>query len=76
MSPQAVRTLKVPTQCPECRQVSEVMVDPEDYAEWKQGVLIQNAFPYLSNEERERLITGICGKCWDKMFGEEDLVDA
>ena len=45
-----------------------------DYLDWSDGELAQVAFPYLSADEREMLITGICPTCWDKMFddGEED----
>ena len=36
----------------------------------KSGKLIQNFFPKLTPGEREILISGICGKCFDKMFPE------
>ena len=32
------------------------------------GVLVQDAFPSLSPEEREQMISGICGKCFDSLF--------
>ena len=38
-------------------------------------MLIQDAFPELSKEDRERLITGICPKCWKELFGDEDEED-
>ena len=34
------------------------------------NMLIQNAFPKLSREERELLISGTCGKCFTELFGE------
>ena len=43
-----------------------------DYLDWSEGELVQIAFPYLSAEERETLISGICPKCWDETFGEDD----
>lgn len=55
--------------CPMCKTESYVMVGATDYANWQNGELAQNAFPYLSLNDRERLISGICPKCWDKMFG-------
>lgn len=35
---------------------------------WKSGMLIQRAFPNLSAEDREFLISGICPTCWSKLF--------
>jgi len=54
--------------CPSCRQESIVKVNDKDYENWRNGELIQRSFPYLSPDERELLITGICPECWDKMF--------
>ncbi len=42
-----------------------------DFFKWQEGELAQNAFPYLSADEREMLISGVCPKCWAKTFGEE-----
>ena len=36
------------------------------------GVSIQDAFPQLSPEGREFLMTGITAKEWDSMFSDED----
>jgi hypothetical protein len=44
----------------------------KDYLDWQNGVLAQVAFPYLSANEREALISGICPTCWEKMFGGDD----
>ena len=44
----------------------------EDVDRWQGGELIQNAMPYLSADERELLISGTCGTCFDKMFGSEE----
>ena len=40
-----------------------------DYWDWKDGAFVQDAFPYLSAEVREMLISGICPSCWNNMFG-------
>lgn len=64
------------TSCPFCGHAHEVEVNEVDYWDWQDGVLAQDAFPYLSADEREMLISGICPTCWDKMFrddGEPDL---
>ena len=39
---------------------------------WRPGVLIQDAFPHLSDDDREFLMTGITPEEWDEHFSEED----
>lgn len=62
----------IKTQCPICGKESNVEVEFEDYLKFQNGELIHNCFPYLSIEDREKLITGICGKCWNTIFNESD----
>lgn len=59
-----VRTIK----CVECGKPVTVEYDSGDYSDWKNGKYIQDAFPYLTADEREMLKTGICHDCWAKMF--------
>ena len=61
--------ITVATTCPFCGQTHEIDVNETDFVDWMDGVLAQDAFPYLSADEREMLISGICPKCWDEMFG-------
>lgn len=58
--------------CPLCNHTNSIMVYADDYYAWQNGTLIQDAFPYLSPDDREMLISGICPFCWEKMFGEEE----
>jgi hypothetical protein len=60
------------TQCPFCGRGNEIEVNEADYWDWDDGMLAQDAFPYLSADEREMLISGICPTCWDSMFGGEE----
>lgn len=62
----------VATYCPFCGKAHEVEVNEMDYLDWQDGMHAQDAFPYLSAEDREMLISGICPDCWDGMFGGED----
>lgn len=62
----------VVTCCPFCGKGHEIEVNEIDYLDWQDGEHAQNAFPYLSANEREMLISGICPDCWDKMFGQEE----
>jgi hypothetical protein len=38
---------------------------------WQSGMLIQDAFPMLSADEREFIKTGITPEEWEEMFGED-----
>ena len=65
-----IMPMEIECVCPFCGEVHTVTVDAIDYLAWENGdVLAQNAFPYLSADEREMLISGICPKCWEKTFG-------
>lgn len=58
--------------CKKCLKLHEIKVNEGDFYRWLAGSLIQNAMPYLTPDERELLITGICGKCFDEIFPEEE----
>ena len=64
--------LNIETVCPFCGKVSNVVVDEFDYYDWQEGKLAQLAFPYLSPDERELLISGVCPDCWEKTFAISD----
>lgn len=49
-----------------------VSVRADDYAAWKSGTLAQQAFPYLSREDREFIISGTSPKGWDILFGDDE----
>ena len=40
--------------------------------EWRDGALVQNAFPQLNPDEREFLITGMTPDIWEREMGEEE----
>ena len=54
--------------CMSCGIITVIKVKEDDYYEWEGGELIQRAFPYLSADERELLISQICGPCFDLNF--------
>ena len=58
--------------CLQCGTTVHISVLQPDFEKWQGGELIQNAMPYLSPDEREILISGTCGPCFDRMFGEGD----
>jgi len=61
--------------CVECEIPQAITVDSQAYYDWQHGQLIQNAFPNMLPDQREFLISGICGKCFDKMFEGKDDED-
>ena len=65
-------TLLITNPCPYCGTISKVAVPESGLRQWKSGTRIQDALPMLSADEREILMSGVCPKCWDDVFGEVD----
>jgi hypothetical protein len=42
----------------------------------REGLLLQNAFPNLSADDREFVKTGVTKEEWDETFGEHDDADS
>ena len=67
--PNDVTILEIP--CPFCGKISKLKVSTKVWRDglnaYKNGALIQNAWPTLSPSDRELILTGICDECWNKM---------
>jgi hypothetical protein len=66
--------MMVLVECPECMMCgksAELEVDDAALAAWRRDTHIQDAFPDMTPDERELLITGTHPKCWDAMMGPE-----
>lgn len=50
----------------------DIPVDPEDFARWQLGTNIQVAMPYLNDDDREFIMTGVTKEEWDAAFLEEE----
>lgn len=57
--------------CRVCKGEYRLKVNEDDLRDWQAGELIQRAMPYLNAGERELLVSGICGDCFDRMFESE-----
>ena len=57
--------------CLHCNGTSALSVDAGAYRRWKSGVLIQEAFPDMTADDRELLISGIHPACWHLLFGDD-----
>ena len=58
--------LGIPCSC--CGEMTTVTVTVDAFHSWKQGALVQEAFPDLTPAERELFISSTCGDCWNSMF--------
>lgn len=58
--------------CIHCQRKYSVKVHGVDLYRYRQGEEIQNAFPYLTPDQREFLMSGICGECFDKLLAFEN----
>jgi hypothetical protein len=64
--------------CPVCEKPSWITVDPNTASrvmDWLHAPdnkpFIQHALPMLSVDEREQILTGIHGPCYDKLFADD-----
>ena len=62
--------------CRQCVKEYVMRVSQTDLENRNKGMLVQDAFPYLSADMREMFITGICGKCYDAMFRDDTFKGA
>ena len=76
-----MRDMMIEITCPMCGTTHFVTVNKADYEAWQAGKMAQDAFPYLTADEREQLISRLCPFCIEDFFGsdedeEEEDVDA
>jgi hypothetical protein len=58
--------------CLECGEVKNISCDVAAVKRWQEGQNIQTAMPEVSEDDRELLISGICGKCFDALFADDE----
>lgn len=62
----------LPVMCRICKDTHILRVHSYDLTRWQNGEYVQNAFRYLSADERELLVSNTCPSCWDKIFPDKD----
>lgn len=64
--------MKIRKQSPISGNVNEMDIDvtTEQLKSWADGTLAQDAFPNLSADEREFIMTGITPEEWEETFKE------
>lgn len=70
-----MRTYGIGVYCLGCYECFDLYVVEKDYNDWVQGTHVQDAFPYLTEGERELLISRTCDDCFEEMFPEEEEED-
>jgi hypothetical protein len=73
-----VAKVMLPTlECPSCGKAGAIEVEEEDLKAYNEGIgekrLIQNAFPYLTLDQREQLMTGYDAACWTALWKDTEL---
>ena len=67
----------VQIECVHCGKSIVTAVAREDWNEYyspDNTRYIRDVFPYLSDEEREMMLSNICPECWEDLFAEfEDI---
>jgi hypothetical protein len=65
-------TIAVKTKtCCVCDKFEVLTLNRQAVERWQDGEYIQNAFPDMSDGDRELLISGTHSECWDKLFSAE-----
>jgi hypothetical protein len=59
-------------ECVTCHEVFHFEVNTPDWEKYNSGEPIQNCFPYLTADDRELFISGLCGSCFDKLFSFDE----
>ena len=58
--------------CPFCGQETRTIVPSQELWDWEHGAFAQVAFPTLTADEREQVMTGTHGECWDKYMKDPE----
>lgn len=58
--------------CRFCGKEITIQADEEKFARLDSGAHVQDMFPDLNPNYRELMISGICGECFDELFGGDE----
>ena len=66
--------MKLLKTCKHCGITYPLFIVADDLFSWHNGDgFIQDLMPYLTAGERELIISGTCGQCFDLIFPTEDV---
>ena len=55
--------------------IMSINATPEQFAQWQEGTLIQDAMPDATVDQREFLISGCTSACWESMFPPQNAAE-
>ena len=58
--------------CPDCGTSITKLIGGDQLYSYRMGFHVQDVFPSLGADEREQFMSGYCGLCWDKMWGNDE----
>jgi hypothetical protein len=61
--------------CFHCGETSFIQLNVSDLNSYQSGLYAQDAFPYLTAEQREIIISGTHPECWNELFGKDEEED-
>jgi hypothetical protein len=62
--------------CKQCKQVHNLPVTEAQILRWKSGSPAHRVFHFLDKDQRELIISGTCGPCFDNLFMDEIKITA
>lgn len=71
-----VDTFNIRVECFKCDSVFLITVIASEYKNWQDGMLIQEAMPNLSKDNRELLISQTCAVCFANLneeYGSDEI---
>lgn len=75
MLPEKPKNVQIEKVCRSCKVAYAIRAPIDGYMRYCKGANIQLALPSLTADERELLISGMCGKCYDLMCDEVATLD-
>ena len=60
------------TVCPICGDVKTLKLKKESVKRYLSGEFVQVAFKDVNQDDRERIKTGVCPKCWDEVINADE----
>lgn len=64
--------MKLKRTCMVCHEARDIEVDDAAYKRYQDGAYVQDAFKHLDANQREEIITGTHGPCFDSLFSSEE----
>lgn len=58
--------------CRSCEEETRIEVTEYSHLVWGRGAPIQTAMPYLTDDQRELILSNICGSCYAREHGYDD----